>query len=69
MEKFKIESRYLKLCNECRAVIRCMKAPFYKSDYQKLLMCLLIQRPYRAFETPGQAFETLGRAFEGLREN
>ena len=29
MEHFKIESRYLELCNKFRAIIRCMK------DYQK----------------------------------
>ena len=49
MENFKIESRYLKLCNEPRAVIRCMKAAFYRSDYQKLLMCRLIKRLGRSF--------------------
>ena len=31
MENFKIENRYLKLCKE--AVIRCMKAAFYRADY------------------------------------
>ena len=49
MEKFKIESRYLKLCNEFTAVIRYMKAVFYRPDYQKLLMCPLIKRPGLAF--------------------
>ena len=48
MEKFKIESRYLKLCNKFRAVIRCMKAAFYRPDYQKLLMCPLVKRLGRA---------------------
>ena len=33
MENFKIESRYLKLFNEIRAVIRRMKAAFYRPDY------------------------------------
>ena len=67
MENFKIESRYLKLCNKFRAVIRC--ASFCRPDYQKLLMCPLIKTLGLAFETLGQAFKTLGRAFEGLREN
>ena len=44
MENFKIESRYLKLCYEFRAFIRRMKAAFYRPDYQKFLMCLLIKR-------------------------
>ena len=49
MENFKIGSRYLKLCNEFRAVIICMKAAFYRPDYQKLLMCPLIKRLGQAF--------------------
>ena len=69
MENFKIESRYLKLYNELRAVIRRMKAAFNRSDYPKLLMCPLIKRLGRAFERLSRALETLGRAFEGLREN
>ena len=44
MENFTIESRYLKLCNEFRTVIRFMKAVFYRPDYQNLLMCPLIER-------------------------
>ena len=67
MENFTIESRYLELCNEFRAVIRCMKAAIYRSDYQKLLMCPLIGRVI--WKTCGRAFETLGRDFEDLREN
>ena len=43
------ESRYLKLCNEFRAFIRCMKAAFYRLDYPKLLMYPLIKRSGRAF--------------------
>ena len=39
MENFKIESRYLKLCYEFRVFIRCMKAAFYRPDYQNSLMC------------------------------
>ena len=34
MENFKIENGYLKLCNEFRAIIRYMKAAFYRPDYQ-----------------------------------
>ena len=49
MEKFKIGSRYLKLCNEFRVVIICMKAAFYRPDYQKLLMCSLIKRLGREY--------------------
>ena len=44
MENFKIESRYLKLCYEFRAVIGCMKAAFYRPDYQKFVMYPLIKR-------------------------
>ena len=43
MKNFKIESRYLKPCNEFRAVNRSMKTAFYKKDYPKLLTCLLIK--------------------------
>ena len=49
MEILIIESRYLKLCNEFTAVIRCMKSAFYRPDYQKLLMCPLIKRLGRVF--------------------
>ena len=49
MENFKIESRYLRLCYEFRAVIKCMKAAFYRPDYQKFLMCSLIKRLGRVF--------------------
>ena len=49
MENFTTENRYLKLCNNFRAVIRCMKAAYYRPDYQKLLMCSLIKRLGRAF--------------------
>ena len=49
MGNFTIESRYLKSCNEFRAIIRCMKAAFYRPDYQKLLMCPLIKRLGGAF--------------------
>ena len=35
MEDFKIERRYLKFYCEIRAFIRCMKAAFYRPDFQK----------------------------------
>ena len=56
MENFKIESRYLKLFNEFRAVIRCINEHLF-----------LTMRP--RVRKLSQAFETLGRAFEGLRES
>ena len=60
MENFKIESRYLKLCNEFRAVIRCMKAAFYRPDYQKLVVSVdLKTRLSICFKTCGRAFERL----------
>ena len=43
MENFTTENRYVELYNEVRAVIKCMKAVFYRPDYQKLLMCPLIK--------------------------
>ena len=49
MENFKIEGRYLELSYEFRVFIRCMKVAFYRTDYQKFLMCLLIKRLGRAF--------------------
>ena len=39
----------LKLCINFRAVIRCMRAAFYKPDYQKLLICPLIKRIGQSF--------------------
>ena len=62
MENFKIESRYLKLCNEFRAVIRCIKPAFYRPDYQKLLMCPLIKRLGRAFVSKHAAEPLKGSA-------
>ena len=44
MENFTIESRYLKLCDEFRTVIRLMKTAFYRPDFEKLLMRPLIKR-------------------------
>ena len=66
MENFKIESKYLKLCNEFRAVIRCMKTAFYRPDYQKLLMCPSIKRFGRAIVTK-HAVEPLKGSAELLK--
>ena len=55
MENFKIESRYLKLCYEFRAVIRCRKAAFYRPHYQKFVMYPLIKRFGRAFVSQNTA--------------
>ena len=76
MKNFKIESSYLKLCYEFRAFILCMKAAFYRPDYQKFLMCLLIKRLGQAFVSKhlfqsmrlelSRAFETLGRVFKAF---
>ena len=66
MENFTIESRYLKLCNEFRAVIRCMKNAFYRPDYQKLLMYPLTKRLGRAFVSE-HAAEPLKQSAELLR--
>ena len=68
MENFTIESRYLKLCNEFRAVIRYIKAAFYRPDYQKLLMCLLIKRLGQAFVSK-HAEEPLKRSAELLKHS
>ena len=62
MVSFKIESRYLKLCNEFRAVIRCIKAVFYRADYQKLLICPLIKRLGGAFVSKHAAAPLKGSA-------
>ena len=68
MENFKIESRCLKLCNQSRAIIRCMKTAFYRPDYQKLLMCLLIKRLGRVFVSK-HAVEPLKGSAELLKHS
>ena len=68
MENFTIESRYLKVCNKSRAVIRCMKAAFYRPDYQKLLLCPLIKRLSQAFASR-HAAEPLKRSSELLEHS
>ena len=60
-KRFKLNGEF-ELSHKFRAFIRCMKAAFHIPDYQKFLMCPLIKRLDRAFET-------LSRALEGLREN
>ena len=62
MENFQVKSRYLKLCNEFRAVIRRMKAVFYRPDYRKLLMCPLIKDLGRAFVSKHAAEPLKGSA-------
>ena len=66
MENFTIESSYLKLCNTFRA--GCMKAAFYRQDYQELLMCPLIKRLGRAFVSK-HAAEPLKRSAELLKHS
>ena len=63
MENFTIERRYLKLCSEFRAVIRCMKAAVYRPDYR---CCPLIKRLGRAFVSKNEA-EPLKRSDELLK--
>ena len=46
------------LCYEFRGFIRCMKAAFYRPDFQKFLMCPLIKRLGQAF-VPKHAAEPL----------
>ena len=85
MENFEIENRYLKLCYKFRVFIRCMKAAFYRPNYQKFLVCPMIKRLRgafvsrhvvknfetlsRDFETLEWAFKTLGQPFESLSKN
>ena len=68
MEHFTIKSRYPKLCNEFRAVIKCMKAAFYRPDYQKLLMSQLIKSLGREFVSK-HAAEPLKRSAEPLKHS
>ena len=69
MENFKTESKYLKFCHDFRAVIRCMKAAFYRPDYQKTRSSICFKTCGRASKRLSRGSETLGQAFEGLREN
>ena len=78
MENFKIESKYLKLCNKFGAVIRCMKVVFYRPDcmkaafywscYQYLLMSPLIKKLGRAFVSK-RAAAPLKRLSEFLKHS
>ena len=51
------------LCYELRAFIRCMKAAFYRPDFQKFLMYPLITRLGHAFVSK-HATELLKRSAE-----
>ena len=62
MENFKIEGRYLKLWHEFKTVIRCMKAAFYRPDYQKFLMCTLIKKFDQTFVSKHAAEPLKGSA-------
>ena len=68
MENFKTESRYMKLCYEFRAFIRCMNAAFYRLDYQEFLMCPLIKRLSQAFVSK-HAAEPLKRLAKLLKQS
>ena len=68
MENFKTKDIYLKLCYEFSAFIRCMKAAFYIPDYQKFLVCPLIQRLGRAFVSK-HAVDPLKRSAELLKHS
>ena len=66
MENLKMESRYLKLCYQFRAFIRCMKAAIYRPNYQKFLICTLIKRLGQTFVS-NNAAKPLKRSAELLR--
>ena len=74
MEIFTTESSHLRSCIEFSTVIRFIKAVFYRSDHQKLLMCSLIKRVDEAFVSKDTSkslkhkAECFGQAFENLRE-
>ena len=56
------------LCYEFRGFIRCMKAAFYRTDFQKFLMCPLIKRLGRAF-VPKHAAEPLKLSAEVFKHS
>ena len=60
MVNFKIKSRHLKLCNEFRAFVRCIKAAFLLTRLSKTLN-VLIKRLGRAFVSKN-AVEGLNRS-------
>ena len=64
MENFTIESRYLKLCNEFRTIVRFMKTAFYRPDYH----CPLIKRLGRTFASK-HAAESLNDSAEFLKHS
>ena len=66
MDNLKIKSRYLQLCYEFRDFIKCIKAAFYRPDYQKFLLCPLIKTLGREFVSKN-ATEPLKREAKLLR--
>ena len=68
MENFKFESRYLKLCYEFRDFMRCTMAAFYRPDYLKFLMYLLIKRLCRG-NFLKHAAESLKRSAELMKHS
>ena len=67
----KLKADYLMICYEFRVFITCMKAFFYRPDFQKFLMCPLTKRIGQAFafKTCDGAFETLIELFKHLGEH
>ena len=71
MRRFKLNGKLqnLKFCYEFRAVIRCIKAAFYRktlnvSVHRKTWPRICLKTCGRAFKMFSRAFETLGRAFK-----
>ena len=56
------------ICNEFKAVIRCMRESFCRPGYQKFLMCLLIKRLGQAFVLK-HAAKPLKRSAELLKRS
>ena len=61
-----LKKKQRKLCYEFRISIRCIKTAFYRSNYQKFLLCPLINRLGRAFVSK-HATESLKRSIKLLR--
>ena len=71
MRRFKLNEKLqnLKFCYEFRAVIRYIKAAFYRktlnvSVHRKTWPRICLKTYGRAFEMFSRAFKTLGRAFK-----
>ena len=70
MENFKIESRYMKLCNELGLLLDALRLLFTDQIIKTLNVSVNQKtRSSICFKTCGRAFERLSRAFEELREN